>query len=64
MMVYELMKELSTMPAGAKVNFRRLVEKGELPKYPDDQRLMEIDFEIREVDMANEGLVLLDGWAE
>lgn len=64
MKVYELMKELSTMPAGAKVVFRRLAEKNELPKYKDDQRLTELDFEIREVDMANEGRVQLDGWAE
>lgn len=64
MKVYELMKELSTMPAGAKVAFHRLAEKDELPKCADDQRLTELDFEIREVGMANEGLVQLDGWAE
>ena len=64
MKVYELMKELSKMPAGAKVTFHRLAEKSELPKYPDEQRLTELDFEIREVCEAGDNLVQLDGWAE
>lgn len=64
MKVYELMKELSTMPAGANVNFRRLAEKDELPKCQDAPHLTELNFEIRTVDMADEGLILLDGWAE
>lgn len=64
MKVYELMKELSTMPAGAKVAFYRIAESSEFPRYTDDTRYRELDFEIREVSVANEKLVRLDGWAE
>lgn len=64
MKVYELMQELSTMPAGAKVTFHRLATKDELAKYPDDQRLTELAFEIREVQDNGYNEVILDGWAE
>lgn len=64
MKVYELMQKLSTMPAGAKVAFRRIATRAELTKYPDDQTLTELNFEIREVEDNGYNEVVLDGWAE
>ena len=60
MKVYELMNELSNMPAGAEVRFRRVLEKGELMKNGDG--LYEVDLAVRWVEQEDEK-VLLDGWA-
>lgn len=68
MRVYELMTELARMPAAAKVSFKRLATKDECPRYSDEPKMVELDFEIREVseeiDYNGKPVVCLDGWAE
>ena len=63
MKVYELMKALADMPAGAEVVFKRLCELKEIPVYDGNLRIAE--FVIRYVDSCgDENKVLLDGWPE
>lgn len=63
MKVYELMKALADMPAGAEVVFKRLCELKEIPVYDGNLRLAE--FVVRQVELEdNEKNVLLDGWPE
>lgn len=63
MKVYELMKALAGMPAGAEVVFKRLCELKEIPVYDGNLRLAE--FVVRQVELEdNEKNVLLDGWPE
>ncbi len=60
MKVYELMEQLSMLPAGARVEFRALVSLEEVSK---SERNVEGDylmnFEIQEVDSVNDTLVVL-----
>lgn len=63
MKVYELMKALADMPAGAEVVFKRLCELKEIPVYDGNLRIAE--FVIRYVDSCDdEKKVLLDGLPE
>lgn len=59
MKVYELMNELSNMPAGAEVRFRRKLAEDELNKADDG--LYAVDLPIRWAEME-EDAVLLEGW--
>lgn len=68
MRVFELMNELASMPASAKVVFRRLATKEECPRNPSDTSLIDLDFTIQQVeeqkDYRGKPVVALDGWAE
>jgi len=63
MKVYELMKALADMPAGAEVIFRRLLELKEVPVYDGNLRMADFVIRSAELDDTMEK-VLLDGWAE
>jgi histidinol phosphatase-like PHP family hydrolase len=56
MKVYELMKELSDMPAGAEVKFHTLEEKDNMEEYDDDT--YEIDYEIKSVEFLDDSIQL------
>lgn len=61
--VYELMKALADMPAGAEVVFHRLLEIKEVPVYDGTIRMAKFVIRSAELDDTM-GKVLLDGWAE
>ena len=60
MKVYELMKELSEMPAGARVEIRTCIDTEEIltAERGDDGEYL-IYFDIEDVDKANNKLVVL-----
>lgn len=51
---YELMKILSGYPAGAEVKIRMLKSLDELTLYEDDEKLYEIDFPIRDLELCGD----------
>lgn len=55
--------QLSKLPAGATIRFRRLLSKEEIVLYDDDHELYEVALEIREASLS-EDTVDLDGWAQ
>lgn len=61
MKVYELMKALGEMPAGAEVVFSRAALLSEMPII--DGHVRRLDFTIRSATLE-ENRVELDGWAE
>jgi hypothetical protein len=64
MKVYELMAELASMPAGAKVEIHLIKNENELSIFDeiDDLKTFSIIFEVQEVNQDNEGLITLDGY--
>lgn len=63
MKVYELIDQLSKLPAGLEVRFRRLLSKEELVLYDDEPEFYEVALEIREVALSGD-TVDLDGWVQ
>ena len=60
MKVYELMKNLSMLPAGAKVEFRALVSLEEVSKSEmNEEGDYLMNFEIQEAESVNDTLVVL-----
>lgn len=61
MKVYELISELSAMPAGAEVKIEMLKTLAELPVW--EQGLRQIDFRVMSVELREDKqAVVLDGW--
>ncbi len=63
MKVYELMKELSAMPAGADVKIDMIKELSELPPWDGDNKERCINFLVMSAELQEGGKsVSLDGW--
>jgi hypothetical protein len=59
---YELITELSKLPAGAKVEINALKSLEEMPKAEDGLR--RVNFSVKEAYMGDDGIICLDGWSD